>query len=311
MKPLDMGFWAKTFQVVQDVTSLGGTYRMRAGKERYQQLIDQYESIRAKVANLNREVTSGILTISNMVRISTKRLDCAQRMLNPLTERAKHGPSLSPQRSLIQRSSGALAGSNRVDSLGEYVPIVAGAGVGAASVAASWGSAQLIAHASTGTAMAALHGAAAANAGWAWFGGGSLAVGGGGMAAGHLILPGIGTAIAVAVSTTIAHKEANRLADECDKIEGANRANSQALQKLNSDVSRINQLKGRLQREDDMLAIAVDSARASLFRSGKLSHFIRLLRYWFKGYYYKVEELKVLERLDESVVRFVSAFRDV
>jgi hypothetical protein len=110
MKLLDMGFWAKSFQVVQDVTSLGGTYRMRAGKERYKQLINLYESIRAKVANLNREVTSGILTINKMVRISTKRLDCAQRMLNPLTERARQGPNLTPQRTLIQRSSGALSG---------------------------------------------------------------------------------------------------------------------------------------------------------------------------------------------------------
>lgn len=35
--------------------------------------------------------------------------------------------------------------------------------------------------------------------------------GGGGMALGHFVLPGIGTAVAVAVSSTLSHREANRI----------------------------------------------------------------------------------------------------
>ena len=42
--------------------------------------------------------------------------------------------------------------------------------------------------ASTGTAISALSGAAAANAALAWLGSGALAAGGGGMAAGHALL---------------------------------------------------------------------------------------------------------------------------
>lgn len=42
--------------------------------------------------------------------------------------------------------------------------------------------------ASTGTAISALSGAAATNAALAWLGGGALAVGGGGMAAGNAFL---------------------------------------------------------------------------------------------------------------------------
>jgi len=52
--------------------------------------------------------------------------------------------------------------------------------------------------ASTGTAIAELHGAAATNAVMAWLGGGSIASGGGGMAAGAAVLEGI-----VGVSTGI------------------------------------------------------------------------------------------------------------
>jgi hypothetical protein len=50
--------------------------------------------------------------------------------------------------------------------------------------------------ASTGTAIATLHGASAASATAAWFGGGSLAAGGGGTAAGALVLSG-GAAIVI------------------------------------------------------------------------------------------------------------------
>lgn len=70
----------------------------------------------------------------------------------------------------------------------------AGAGVAAgvavasmAPTAAMW-VATTFGTASTGTAISALSGAAATNAALAWLGGGALAVGGGGMAAGHALL---------------------------------------------------------------------------------------------------------------------------
>lgn len=68
----------------------------------------------------------------------------------------------------------------------------AGAGLGVAVVtlgpAAAMGIATTFGVASTGTAISALSGAAATNAALAWLGGGALAAGGGGMAAGHAFL---------------------------------------------------------------------------------------------------------------------------
>lgn len=69
---------------------------------------------------------------------------------------------------------------------------VAGAGLGLAVVAmgptVAMGIATTFGVASTGTAISALSGAAATNAALAWLGGGTLALGGGGMAAGEAIL---------------------------------------------------------------------------------------------------------------------------
>lgn len=64
-------------------------------------------------------------------------------------------------------------------------------GSGALVGMASYGGAMMFASASTGTAISTLAGAAATNATLAWFGGGSVAVGGLGMAGGMAVLGGI------------------------------------------------------------------------------------------------------------------------
>ena len=67
----------------------------------------------------------------------------------------------------------------------------AGAAGGALTAIGAWGAAQTLAAASTGTAISSLSGAAATNATLAFFGGGSLASGGLGMAGGAMVLGGL------------------------------------------------------------------------------------------------------------------------
>lgn len=69
--------------------------------------------------------------------------------------------------------------------------VLAGGAGGAIVAIGAYGAAQTFAAASTGTAIAALHGAAATNATLAFFGGGSLAAGGLGMAGGAAVLGGL------------------------------------------------------------------------------------------------------------------------
>lgn len=76
--------------------------------------------------------------------------------------------------------AGALAGG-----------AVAGTAGGALAAFGAYGAAQTLAFASTGTAISALSGAAATNATLAFFGGGSLAAGGLGMAGGAVVLGGL------------------------------------------------------------------------------------------------------------------------
>jgi len=82
-------------------------------------------------------------------------------------------------------------------------------GTGALAGVASYGGAMMFASASTGTAIASLSGVAATNATLAWFGGGSLAAGGLGMAGGAAILGGLGAGPIIAVGGFFMAAKAN------------------------------------------------------------------------------------------------------
>lgn len=91
-------------------------------------------------------------------------------------------------------------------------------GTGALVGIASYGGAMLFGTASTGTAIAALSGAAKTNATLAWFGGGAKAAGGMGMAAGKLVLAGVVVAPIVAVAAVIAGAKGKERLAEAQKI---------------------------------------------------------------------------------------------
>ena len=90
---------------------------------------------------------------------------------------------------------------------------VAGAAGGAIAAFGAFGAASTLATTSTGTAIASLSGAAATNATLAFFGGGSLAAGGLGMAGGTAVLGGLVAGPALLVMGTIVGAKASKNLD--------------------------------------------------------------------------------------------------
>ena len=91
---------------------------------------------------------------------------------------------------------------------------VAGTAGGALAAFGAYGAAQALACASTGTAIASLSGAAATNATLAFFGGGSLAAGGLGMAGGAMVLGGLVAGPALLVMGLVAGGAAKKSLDQ-------------------------------------------------------------------------------------------------
>ncbi|MBR3158022.1 MAG: hypothetical protein IKF14_02850 [Atopobiaceae bacterium] len=88
--------------------------------------------------------------------------------------------------------------------------VAGGAASGAIVALGAYGAAQTFAAASTGTAIATLSGAAATNATLAFFGGGSLAAGGLGMAGGTMVLGGLVAGPALMVMGFVAGSAADK-----------------------------------------------------------------------------------------------------
>ena len=88
----------------------------------------------------------------------------------------------------VQHLEVEAARSAKVGSVTGTAGALAGVGVAALGPSAALAVASTFGTASTGTAISTLSGAAAANAALAWLGGGAMAAGGGGVAAGNVLL---------------------------------------------------------------------------------------------------------------------------
>jgi len=309
-----MSFWGITARVAEAVISLGGSERLRFQTEKYDQAVLEYCRLRNEIAHLGDCIGKSQSRITRQVRISTERLRTVVRLLYPVGT-AQHSSVDTPEsmkpNTAFQRMSARTARTTISTTALADAPIATGVTVGLIGPSALWAAVQALGHASTGTAIASTSGAAASNASWAWFGGGSLATGGGGVALGHLVLPGIGIAAAVAVSATLTHQRASRLAELRRDIDHSNAMNTKTLTKWRSDLQAIYSLEATLFREDGVLAEELRTAYRALFPYRILSRIWRLIRYWMTGQYYSSQDQPILERLDRAAARFVETFRYV
>ena len=131
-----------------------------------------------------------------------------------------------------------------VKGTAQAVAASAAVGTGAVAFATTMGTA-----ATTGTALSTLSGAAATNAMLAWFGGGAISAGGGGMAVGSMVLGGIFVAPAVGIAALIAtskghealtkaHKYEAQVAVACEQLE-VKTTTVQGLQARVAEVSSV------------------------------------------------------------------------
>lgn len=145
--------------------------------------------------------------------------------------------------------------------------LATGAMAGALTAFGAYGAAGALATASTGTAIASLSGAAATNATLAFFGGGSLAAGGLGMAGGTAVLGGLVAGPALAVLGFVAGAKASK----------------------NLDSANANWAKAK-EFEEEMKA-AVDLCNGIRRRSAMFNRFLIRLQTIFDPLVYQMSEI--------------------
>lgn len=171
----------------------GGYDQHRAQKlnkdsnERIENASLRLEDLRVKCSNSLQDLGDEKLSVLN--GSVTKFVDVFSRLknvdftgsegLNELSKIQMGSKEFSEMKELTKFSSSLIQGSTT------------GIAGGALTAFGAYSAASALATASTGTAIASLHGVAATNATLAWFGGGSIAAGGAGMAGGAVVLGGI------------------------------------------------------------------------------------------------------------------------
>jgi hypothetical protein len=288
--------------------TLGGSYRLDKANDRYQVCVGQYESLLSLISACNGQIEALTYKLKQSISRSKKRLRLANKMLAPRCLRTL---------AIGQGTETGIPISHAIHQYPHFekgapswrsTPLaLSGVALGTSTAILAWQGAQIVGIASTGTAMLGLHGAAATNAGWALFGGGSLATGGGGMALGHLILPGVGLAVAIGVGAVSTHREANKVGKVCEQIDIVNSQNSQILSLVESNLQRLQNAESIYVFTDTELCFAVKTARLRLRRFGFLSVLYRYVRFKISGVYYTEDEWLYVERLDEAVRKFFSS----
>jgi hypothetical protein len=181
--------------------------------------------------------------------------------------------------------------------------------VGTALAAGSWTAVSMLGTASTGVAIGGLHGAAATNAALAWFGGGSLATGGGGMIAGKLALVNVVFLPIAAIAGIAAHVNATDIDGKAREIEDTNNKNSEVVDTLKSREHSIATLADHMTEQTNVLSLAVTRAESRLFRFGIFSQIYKHFRFIVMGYYYSLDDMGEVETLGSALDKFTARFR--
>ncbi|MBD2183544.1 hypothetical protein H6S82_20910 [Planktothrix sp. FACHB-1355] len=182
-------------------------------KERYERNLEQLKQAEQATNVFAQEY--GELQL-NVIRSTIKRfvtfLENTGRKASESEKRLLEGMDFSVQQ--IKEYKAAAVGAEKY-----FLAGVKSAGAAAAGYGGAIGVATSIGAASTGTAISSLSGAAAWNATLAWFGFGSVAAGGGGMALGTLVLGGITVLPALAIGGFFAAKEGEKAMTKAKEYE--------------------------------------------------------------------------------------------
>jgi len=291
-----------TANLLKNILSLGALGRTERALEDFRRFREEVQSlieaVNARAVEVNCEThnviqakRAGVESLRKMKTIaknlSTKDRDFAQALIGePFTAK-----ELAAVDGTISAVDMATAG-------------VRGVGAGASTAMGAWTLVTAYGAASTGTALSSLSGAALTNATLAWFGGGTLAMGGGGIAVGSLVIAGIVVVPATALTALLAHLAANKkiaeikkgelklveVLDECKKMDLI----------LDLAEQRSRELTIAIDKAREAFDLEVETSRRSIYSFGWFSRAVRWCKRAITGRYFFQSDLIEISRLVET-----------
>jgi len=282
-----------------------GAIRYSGAKDRLSTASLNYHRVLKRVEAAKLQLESRLERLGECADVAFAEVQRANRILEPLNRHSKAAFRVRcdcAEVAVLRRST------DLTSSYSAAKTAAVGTAVGTTLAAGSWTAVSILGTASTGAAIGSLHGAAATNAALAWFGGGSLAAGGGGMLAGKLALVNI-VFLPIAVGAGIAlNLSATELDSKAQEIEEASTKNLVLATSLETHRHSVAKLIEEMGRDTTILSLAVGRAQKSLFRYGFVSRIFKKLRFVIRGYYYSRNEMTEVEALGRALDKFIARF---
>ena len=266
--------------ILKNIISFGAHGRVESALEELRKIEGELKLVHGEVerqraktnASLERVVTTKLVAVERLKLLKkiAKNFGVRERKL---TEGSVGGIELgTPLKSIENTLNSAEIAKNTAK----------GTSVGLSTALGTWALIGTFGSASTGTAIATLSGAAASNATLAWLGGGAVAFGGGGMAAGAVVLGGLVVLPALAIMGIFSHigasKKIAEIHDAGVKAIQAIATCKQTLLSMNALQRRGEEISRSLERSGDVFERQYRSAYAKLFPWGILSRMKRAVR---------------------------------
>lgn len=264
-----MGFWDEVLieavnsaqkgkEVALNIATAGGRYKLKRVSEEYDSCWRAYESSKSSFEHSNRSFRNSFAKFNAEAEKTRDMLADARSFV----ERLSWNTTSS---SLLELSNPEVLSMTIVDHVLSEINIAVesgkGAGLGAAAGVGAW---MLVAHlgtASTGAAISGLAGAASTSAILAWFGGGALAAGGGGMALGGMVFGGLTVIPAVAYMAFRSYKEARRIEGEMQNLTDATSSNNKDAQNMCELVKKIDSLEAWISERNKVFSTQLQDFR--------------------------------------------------
>lgn len=199
-----------------NIITIGGHNRLREASLNYQNNYELYAEYFNQAVDIQKNINDSLNAVGEMTYKILFELEKSQKLLKRSAQRIK---SLDNNLKFNNTSSEIYKLRRIADEKSHTgVILIQGTALGGLAAVGSWTLVSMLGSASTGTAIASLSGVAAHNAILAWFGGGALAVGGGGMAAGTITLGAIIALPVVILSAYKTHSSANDLTIKTEEL---------------------------------------------------------------------------------------------
>lgn len=209
-----MDFLDKLKKVTKNVVTLGAAGRMEKKMKEFEEVKYKYEINYSEMeiyrANVNQ-------VLEKVIKVKMKSIKSLKK-IKKISENIK-----GKEREVFFEEINSDIENKNFENINKTITIAdmalnatKGTAIGVSTALGSWALVSVAGTASTGTALSSLSGIAATNATLAWFGGGSLAAGGGGIALGTTVLGGVVAIGTIAFTGIYSHLQANKQIEEIE-----------------------------------------------------------------------------------------------